>query len=735
MYATSTFGARIKSTATKHVVFNEVYGHFIAEAQIENELPTAYSAITVYDDQFNKLAEGPILTKRMQLGDEGAKYGWHNTYRVVTPSSSTFIYDERWLFFVGGYSRWYTSDSNFNHYGKSIGVIDLDNLDSLSYEKDDPYGLTHTYISQSFIGSLGIPRWHFYGDNLETALIDGKMKIVNAGWVTPAGYVASREGTWIPKIWIHDIEDIIAQAQANPDGPDGLNIFTPEQEIDIFVGDGTMKEYSVEPSTSAIQPYSVSLPQGMGPDSSSLDRFEYDLLPYITASENTILVTDGYTSELYEFSNGSLSSPTVIDKPFPKEEDVKLIVNNGLIGYQHGENYYPDIINSNVYLVYSREPSQSSYENRSENLQYVEPFVLTEPLNYPRAYWPDPLSTNVASGGRRLSGAYETGNLSPWIRQSARKASVSIEYNDNGTYEVVGGGEFSSSHSPLDSGRWLAEGDTASSGGFSDPKTELISVNGVEITYGDRTSTSIHTGDVTYENKDFAPNLKITVNDTRVSVQEIDLSVDPSTPIDVELKFKTVIEGLSRISTSQHEITVNVTLSGVALPNVELDHPSAIINVAAGSLLEWPDDAFTHYALKILKPHVPYENDANGYLPETLTIDANTESVEFFINQGYALNGQQLTFEFGDGWVDDYGDSLGTVVIDLHQSDIVDPNPSGDQFPEIIFNAKLGNITGGQDLSVTVSTFFDGWRQSSYDNYPISTTMTRTIPIQVVNLV
>lgn len=721
MYAVNTFGSYIRSTPLKHVVCNGLVGHFLSEAQIENEHPYG-NTITIYDDQFNKLNEIQLLQKRLQLGTEGAKYGWHSTYRASTPSSHMFIHNDRWLIFIGGYSRWWTGDEH-NHLGKSIGVLDLDNLDALSYESDNAYGVTHTYTSLSFMGGLNIPRWNFYDGNFETAVIGGKTKIINSGWVPSSNQ--SGAGDWTPKIWIHDVDDIISQAAANPDGADGLNIFEAEQEIDIFLGDGTTKQYLVQTGFSSQAEYTVNLPQGMGPEGSLLNgdtvpsgiggRWDYDLIPYVAVAQDMMLVTDGFKSELYEFSNGSWSSPTIIDKPFPKE-NVKLVSNNGLLGYQQHEKYYPQFINSEAYIVY-----EGGTDN-DESVQYVDPFTLTEPSNYPLAYWPEAVTTSAQGQGRKIRSAYENGNLSPWISQMGRSLSVVVDYNNSGTYQV-----YTTNGEILDSGRWLAPGVTASNGSYNTPGIEITSINGVQVP----SWKDVH------ENEDYAPGLQISVvedgsssTSLRVQIREIDLSTDPSIPIDVNLKLQTSISGISRISTSQQEIDINLTLNGRDLPSVDLTDPNVIIDVSAGALLEWPDDAFTHFALKVMKPHVPYENNAQGYVSETLLLDPSTEYVEFYV-QGQALNGQQMTFDFGEGWVDSYGDSLGTVTIDLHASDIANPNPSGDEFEPVVFEARIGAVTGGEDLSVTVSTLFDNWRQNEYDTSGITTTMTRIIPIQI----
>jgi hypothetical protein len=731
MYATSTFGAHIISTANRHIIFNDLEGHFISNSQIENGLPYGRK-VTIYDDQFNKLLEFQLKARRLQIPGDPMT-GWHKT-PSTNPNKSLFIHDDRWLVFVDSSSRWWGGAyRSFNYYGKSIGVLDLDNLENFSYQEDNAYGVTHDYTGLSFMGSLDIPRWQRSTDDTKVATIDGKVKIIHSGWIPPSNHHITTSGTWTPKIWIHDIEDIITQASNNPNGPDGLNIFEPEQELDIFVGDGTMKQYLSSDDPGDV----VTVPQGIGPEvwEGRLYNVPRWLVPNITVLEDKILVSDngfsaGYgwpgedyqgKSELYEFTNGSWSSPTVINAPYAGGI---LKSGDGSLGYQVQNKYYPDIINPRLnesYIQYEGEDLRRSVYYTSEiPIQYVDDFNLTEPLNYPVLYWPEPISVNAESTRRKLYGSYNNGNLSPWISQLPRRTRISVTYNNDGTYKVESRDpSWTSSYVLIDTGRWISE-EQLGSGSIKDPQFDIVSIN--------------------YTNPDDSQNIVITDSESiedgqkviSLTIQEADLSLDPSIPMEVEVNFKALIGGFSRLTYSEHEITVNAKLSGIANPSVDLTDPNVIINLSPHALIEWPDDAFTHVAFSVWKPWVQaYENSQNGFVSETLTIDANTESVEFFINRGYALNGQQVTFEFGNGWVDDYGDSLGTVVIDLHQSDIVDPNPRGDQFPEIIFNAKLGNITGGQDLSVTVSTFFDGWRQSSYDNYPISTTMTRTIPIQV----
>lgn len=719
-WADNNFGGNVASGQTKHVVAYQIEGSFIDEMQVQEQKPYG-TEFVVYDDSFNEIDSFNFFYQRSESD------GWRITY--YPNIEDMFISKDRWLIVSTGTST--TRYLNgYTHLGRSYIFIDLDDLDNLKYDSINEVGDTHTYTTASFVVHSHIPRQDLTASDypLQVTTLGGKEKIVTSAWESKPDLIGRTgvmsEDPWVPALYVHDIDEMIAAGESSPRT---VTLDSAPQKILPFEGNGTPVQ--VGQGSTSQGAYNVYASQGFDIGDAPINQI-LRLLPSLSVGADKIMVSDESKTHLYEYTNGSLSETPIV---IPKK------IYNGVINgpqYHIGESVYYDIVNfPDGRLNYDAD---GGFNGNTENFavgykgSLVEPFQLTEPFNYPRAYWPDPLSTNVESGGRRLTGAYETGNLSPWITQLPRRTVVSIDYNDDGSYQVTGSGPFGGEL--LDTGRWLAIGDTANDGGFEDPTTELISVNGVEITLGDRTSYSVHTGNSIYENKDFAPNLKITVGDSGVTIQEMDLSIDPSTPIEVELKFRTRISAISSISTSQHEITANVILSGVALPNVELDHPSTIINVAPSALLEWPDDAFTHIALDIWKPHVPYENDANGYLPETLTLDANTESVEFLI-RGSALNGQQMTFEFGNGWVDDYGDSLGTVVIDLHQSDIVDPNPRGDQFPEIIFNAKLGNITGGQDLSVTVSTFFDGWRQSSYDNYPISTTMTRTIPIQVVNLV
>lgn len=712
-WADSTFGGNVASGQTKHVVAYQIEGSFIDEMQVQEQKPYG-TEFVVYDDGFNEIDSFNFFYQRSDAD------GWRITY--YPNIEDMFISKDRWLIVSTGTST--TRYLNgYTHLGRSYIFIDLDDLDNLKYDSINEVGDTHTYVTASFVVYSHIPRQSLSAKDFpfQVTTLGGKEKIVTSAWESQPGLIGRTgvmsEDPWTPALYVHDIDEMIAAGESSPRT---VTLDSIPQKILPFEGNGTPVQ--VGQGSTSQGSYNVYASQ----DFDFGESVHKDNLPNLSVGADKIMVSDASKTYLYEYTNGSLSETPIV---IPRK------IYNGVINgpqYHIGESVYYDIVNfPDGKLIYDAD---GNYNSNPGNFasgfhgSLVEPFQLTEPFNYPRAYWPDPLSTNVESGGRRLTGAYETGNLSPWITQLPRRTVVSVDYNNDGSYQVTGGGPFGGEL--LDTGRWLAIGDTANDGGFEDPTGELISVNGVEITLGHRTSYSIHTGDSIYENLDFAPNLKIIVGDSGVTIQEMDLSIDPSIPIEVELKFRAGIHGISSISSSYHEITANVTLSGVALPNVELDHPSAIINVAPGTLLEWPDDAFTHSALHIWKPHVPYENDANGYLPETLTLDANTESVEFLI-RGSAMNGQQMTFEFGNGWVDSYGDSLGTVTVDLHPSDLSDPNPRGDAFDSITLNAKLGPLTGGEDLSVTVSTLFENWRQSEYDNYPITTTMTRIIPIQI----
>ena len=711
-WANNNFGGNVVSGQTKHVVAYKIEGSWIGEMQVQEQKPYG-TEFVVYDDSFNEIDSFNFRYQRSEAD------GWR-----ITPFPNIedmLISKDRWLIVSTGTST--TRYLNgYTHLGRSYIFIDLDDLENLKYDSINEVGETHTYTTASFVVHSHIPRQRSFPFQVTT--LGGKEKIVSSAWESQPDLIGRTgvmsEDPWVPALYVHDIDEMIAAGESSPRT---VTLDSIPQKILPFEGNGTPVQ--VGQGSTSQGAYNVYVSQGLDIGDAPIDQIK-STLPNLSVGADKIMVSDVSKSHLYEYTNGSLSeTPIVIPKKFY----------NGVINgpqYHIGEKVYYDIVNfPDGRLTYDAD---GNFNGNTENffvgynVSLVEPFQLTEPFNYPRAYWPDPLSTNIESGGRRLKSAYETGNLSPWITQLPRRTVVSIDYNNDGSYQVTGGGPFGGEL--LGAGRWLAIGDTANNGGFEDPTTELISVNGVEITLGDRTSYSVHTGQSIYENKDFAPNLKIAVGDSGVTIQEMDLSIDPSTPIEVELKFRTGISGISSISSSQHEITANVILSGVALPNVELDHPSAIINVAPSVLLEWPDDAFTHIALDIWKPHVPYENDANGYLPETLTLDANTESVEFLI-RGSAMNGQQMTFEFGNGWVDSYGDSLGTVTIDLHPSDLSDPNPRGDAFDSITLNARLGSLTGGEDLSVTVSTLFENWRQSEYDNNGITTTMTRIIPIQI----
>jgi hypothetical protein len=138
--------------------------------------------------------------------------------------------------------------------------------------------------------------------------------------------------------------------------------------------------------------------------------------------------------------------------------------------------------------------------------------------------------------------------------------------------------------------------------------------------------------------------------------------------------------------------------------------------MSPGAANEYPDDAFTHFALHIAKPNIPYPSNQQGFTDEELVLDPSTESVEFLI-MGSSLAGQQLVLEFGDGWVDKslQENPLGTVYIDLRE------DGTQNTIPELVYVANIGAVTGGEDLSVTVSSWFDN----------VNVTFSKVIPIKI----
>lgn len=677
MYAKSLFGSQVVSTPTRNIVFNSLKGHFVAETQIENELPYG-AAITIYDSNWNLVEELQYLPNIENWATYRFMAGGSTTESATKLVSDVFVVDDRWLVFPAGYTRKWTG-SDWIHYGRSFGFLDLDNLDNLKYEHTNEYGITYEYTNLSFIIPTNIYRYQFSVENVQVVTIGGKQKIINTQWSSAPEFHTGIE-PWIPTVWVHDVESMITAGLTNL----GTGVVVEAEEtFDVFVGDGTMKELIHERSAVFGGNYPISVPEGLGPEAGTV--VEYKPFPVITASTDQLIVSDGYKTEVYEYVAGSWSEPVIVPKSFSG-------------GQLNGSSYFVD---GNLYYDFINSPD-SFIEYPSTSSKMYLPFTSTEPTEYPTGIWPDPLTVVTESGRRKLIvNSTGTGNLGSWMTQLVRRTSVTIEYSPNGTYSVKSSD--SDGIGILSSGRWL-DGSVGAGESY-------------EIFF-----------DIESNSSESNPNISVLLNDTRetitssgvvsfkCTVEETNLDSDPSIPLDTTVVFKSRVKGLSKVSTSEHTITADVNLSGIANPSTDLTDPNVVISMSPGAANEYPDDAFTHFALHIAKPNIPYPNNQQGFTDEELVLDPSTESVEFLI-MGSSLAGQQLVLEFGDGWVDKslQENPLGTVYIDLRE------DGTQNTIPELVYVANIGTVTGGEDLSVTASSWFDN----------ANVTFSKVIPIKI----
>lgn len=685
MYAKSLFGSQVVSTPTRNIVFNSLKGHFVAETQIENELPYG-AAITLYDSNWNLVEELQYLPNIENWATYRFMAGGSTTESATNLVSDVFVVDDRWLVFPAGYTRKWTG-SDWIHYGRSFGFLDLDNLDNLKYEHTNEYGITYEYTNLSFIIPTNIYRYEFSVENAQVVTIGGKQKIINTQWSSAPEFHAGTD-PWIPTVWVHDVESMITAGLTNL----GTGVVVEAEEtFDVFVGDGTMKELIHERSAVLGGNYPISVPEGLGPAAGTV--VEYKPFPVITASTDQLIVSDGYKTEVYEYVAGSWSEPVIVPKSFSGGQL------NGSSYFVDGNLYYDFINSPDSFIEY---PSTSSFVSPDRQPKMYLPFTSTEPTEYPTGIWPDPLTVVTESGRRKLIvNTAGTGNLGSWMTQLVRRTSVTVEYSPNGTYAVKSSG--SDGTGILSSGRWL---DGSIGAGES-----------YEIFF-----------DIESNSSESNPNVSVLLNDTRetitssgvvsfkCTVEETNLDSDPSIPLETTVVFKSRVKGLSKVSTSEHTITADVNLSGIANPSTDLTDPNVVISMSPGAANEYPDDAFTHFALHIAKPNIPYPSNQQGFTDEELVLDPSTESVEFLI-MGSSLAGQQLVLEFGDGWVDKslQENPLGTVYIDLRE------DGTQNTIPELVYVANIGAVTGGEDLSVTVSSWFDN----------VNVTFSKVIPIKI----
>jgi hypothetical protein len=679
MYARSLFGSQVVSTPTRNIVFNSLKGHFVAEAQLENELP--YGAkITIYDTSWNLIKELQYLSNI----ENWATYRFiagATTTESVDNESDVFVIDDRWIVFPAGYTRNWKNNSWY-HYGRSYAFLDLDNLDNLEYDDVNAYGISHTYTNISFIITTDIPRYQFSAENLQVVTVDGKQKLINTQ------YSSYENDTYVPTVWVHDVETMINAGLSNLGG--GVMVES-EHSFDVFVGDGTTKQLIKERSDVFGGNYPITVPEGFGPESGTvIGSVPY---PVITASTDQLIVSDGYKTEVYEYVAGSWSEPVIVPKSFSGGQL------NGSSYFVDGNLYYDFINSPDSFIEY---PSTSSFVSPDRQPKMYLPFTSTEPTEYPTGIWPDPLTVATESGRRKLIvNTAGTGNLGSWMTQLVRRTSVTVEYSPNGTYAVKSSD--SDGIGTLSSGRWLdgSVGAGESYELFFDLESNSSESNSnISVLLNDTRETITSSGVVSF----------------KCTVEETNLDSDPSIPLETTVVFKSRVKGLSKVSTSEHTITADVNLSGIANPSTDLTDPNVVISMSPGAANEYPDDAFTHFALHIAKPNIPYPSNQQGFTDEELVLDPSTESVEFLI-MGSSLAGQQLVLEFGDGWVDKslQENPLGTVYIDLRE------DGTQNTIPELVYVANIGAVTGGEDLSVTVSSWFDN----------VNVTFSKVIPIKI----
>jgi hypothetical protein len=679
MYARSLFGSQVVSTPTRNIVFNSLKGHFVAEAQLENELP--YGAkITIYDTSWNLIKELQYLSNI----ENWATYRFiagATTTESVDNESDVFVIDDRWIVFPAGYTRNWKNNSWY-HYGRSYAFLDLDNLDNLEYDDVNAYGISHTYTNISFIITTDIPRYQFSAENLQVVTVDGKQKLINTQ------YSSYENDTYVPTVWVHDVETMINAGLSNLGG--GVMVES-EHSFDVFVGDGTTKQLIKERSDVFGGNYPITVPEGFGPESGTvIGSVPY---PVITANTDQLVVSDGYKTEVYEYVAGSWSEPVIVPKSFSGGQL------NGSSYFVDGNLYYDFINSPDSFIEY---PSTSSFVSPDRQPKMYLPFTSTEPTEYPTGIWPDPLTVATESGRRKLIvNTAGTGNLGSWMTQLVRRTSVTVEYSPNGTYAVKSSD--SDGIGTLSSGRWLdgSVGAGESYELFFDLESNSSESNSnISVLLNDTRETITSSGVVSF----------------KCTVEETNLDSDPSIPLETTVVFKSRVKGLSKVSTSEHTITADVNLSGIANPSTDLTDPNVVISMSPGAANEYPDDAFTHFALHIAKPNIPYPSNQQGFTDEELVLDPSTESVEFLI-MGSSLAGQQLVLEFGDGWVDKslQENPLGTVYIDLRE------DGTQNTIPELVYVANIGAVTGGEDLSVTVSSWFDN----------VNVTFSKVIPIKI----
>ena len=698
-WADITFGGSVASGPTKHVVAYKTEGSFIDEMQVQEQKPYG-TEFVVYDDSFNEVDSFHFFYQRSDSD------GWKVTY--YPNIEDMFISKDRWLIVSTGTSTTRYLDG-YTHLGRSYIFIDLDNLQDLRYDEVNDAGDTFTYVTASFVVYSHIQRQSLVANDfpLQVTTLGGKEKIVTSAWESYPDLLGRTgvmsEEPWIPALYIHDIDEMIA---AGVSSPRTVTLDSTPQKIFPFVGDGTPVE--VDRGSTSQGEYGVYVQQGLDIGNTSTDQIRY-ALPNLSVGVDQIMVSDASKSYLYEYTNGSISeTPVVVSKKF----------HGGTINgnqYHYGDVVYYDIIdNPEKSLRYGQGVAW-------EKTPLVEPFQLTEPDNYPNALNISDVTSSIESGPRELDGYNpDTGFRLPgwqyWVAPRPRKSSLYVDFKKDGTYAVR-----SSTTDIISSGAWLERPVYFG---------EEYSINSVVTKIND-TPTNIFATSTEYTGSSFAPNvdLKFTAgsftkvtsdNDVtlQINVEEhsndpdhlVDsLHLDPSVPVITTLELSVGVSGISAVSSTEFKINLDMTLSGIADVDLSPLSPIVIFNTSFGLAYEG-DDAATFYALDSMKPKVHKPDNAAGWVDELLLVDPNaSSSVDFMYLDSHGP--ETVTLQFPSGWVDDKGDALTSVEVQNGST----------------YVAYLGSVSSGDDLSVVAS--------SRFIYRDVDEIYTKTIPIQVANLV
>ena len=680
-YAINKFGGSIASTPTKHVIAYEVQGHFIADVQSQNQKPYGVE-IVVYDDLFNEVDSFQFKVNSID--------GWSSIY----PNPEyMFITKDKWLVIPDGYIRRSYNES-FIHYGRAFSFIDLDNLNSLKYDEVNSLGDTYTYTNASFVVLGGVPRYNFDDGGFQIAKIGGKEKIITSAFIThPNMPMHGDTEPFSTGLYIQDIDQMIAVGTSSPLGSIGL-VAEPEL-IPTFVGDGTTKQVVTDHWLHGT--YTTQVTEGI--DTGGSDRY----LPNLSVGEDKVLVSDASKTHIYEYVNQTLTGPVVISEQ----------LSGGVVN--QNQYHVQDLVHYDI----SGNPSATlKYEgDRDESgVTLLHPFSLTEPNNYPNAMSIPDVTAQVESGPRRLSGynpttGYRLPGWEYWVAPYPRTASLVIDFNLDGTYSVT------SSSQDIDSGIWLER--SVYAGEQYEMSGTISKINDID--------TNIFLSEFTpiYDGESFAPNIKLTtiafdknntVESYTLRIEEYSndpdylvdsLHLDPSVVIPTKIEMSFDIKGLSAVSDTHINLTVDMDLSGAPDLDLSPTSPLVIFDTSFG-LANEGDLSTTFYALDSKKPKVHRPGNNAGFTDELLLVDPNiSSSIDFMYLDS---NGPDtVTLQFPTGWVDNEGNDLTSVDVQNGST----------------YVAYLGSVSSGDDLSVVASSHFI--------YISVDEVFTKTIPIQVSN--